>query len=51
MRKAYLNWLMAALFSLAVTACGGGGGGGSADDPTDNRGSWDEMIWDQDNWQ
>lgn len=24
-----------------LAACGGGGGGGS---------SWDQMVWDQDNW-
>ncbi len=51
-----LALLLAALFS----ACGGGGGGGGNPNPNPNpapgssggtgSNSWDEMVWDQDNW-
>jgi len=37
------------LFSMLITSCGGGGGG--SDDTDSISSNWDEMIWDQGNWE
>ncbi len=44
---------------IALTACGGGGDGGGnqvqvpppSAPPPQQTANWDELIWDQDNWE
>jgi hypothetical protein len=44
-----LRVLLAFLALIGLGACGGGGGdGGSTQAPA---GTWDQMLWDQSNWQ
>lgn len=50
------KWRIAALISLALllTACGGGGDGGNNSETSDIEGAdgnrWDQMVWDQGQW-
>lgn len=42
-----------ALLLFPLAGCGGGGGsngGGTGDDNATN-GNWDQLVWDQDDWQ
>lgn len=52
MLKKIKNWLMLASLSLVLVACGGGGGGGGSSTPPANNSNaaWDQIVWDQDNW-
>lgn len=36
--------------AFALSACGGGGGGGGTTTPQASN-NWDQMVWDQGNWQ
>ena len=50
MLKKVKNWLVLASLGLALTACGGGGGGGDTPPANNSNSTWDQMVWDQDNW-
>ncbi|VAW97276.1 hypothetical protein MNBD_GAMMA23-1809 [hydrothermal vent metagenome] len=50
MLKKIKNWIMLASLSLVLVACGGGGGGGSSPPANNSNNTWDQMVWDQDNW-
>ena len=45
-----LRLLLAFLALVCLGSCGGGGGGGGGSSPTP-AGTWDQMVWDQSNWQ
>ena len=48
MLKKVKNGLMLAGLSLVLVACGGGGG--SSPPANNSNNTWDQMVWDQDNW-
>ncbi len=48
MLKKVKNWLMLVGLSLVLVACGGGGG--SSPPANNSNNTWDQMVWDQDNW-
>jgi hypothetical protein len=47
-RTILLTVLIVSLTLFAITGCGGGGGGSSS--TTGTAGVWDQMNWDDSNW-
>jgi hypothetical protein len=45
-----LRVLLAFLALIGLGSCGGGGGDGGGSGQT-AAGTWDQMVWDQSNWQ
>ena len=41
--------MLGVLAVALLSACGGGGGGGTTPLPAGSS-NWDQMVWDQDNW-
>lgn len=49
--KSLKNRILIATLFLAALVCGGCGGGADSQPPSVNESSnWDELIWDQGNW-
>jgi hypothetical protein len=44
-----IKWVLIAIVTVILSACGGGGGGSSGD--TSQGSSWDAMKWDQGIWK
>ena len=48
----WIHLALLALLAIGLTGCGGGGGGGGGGAQGVNAGSnWDEMSWDDGEWE
>ena len=51
LNKFLKRMLLTLICGLALWGCGGEGGGGNGNNNASTANIWDEMNWDQGNWQ
>ncbi len=56
-RTCFLKAVSICSLLIALSACGGGGGGGNnnpagpgSGTPPETNNTWDDLVWDQDEW-